>query len=227
LIIAYRTNGAVNFRDLTTDKEIISAIQATDCIEIGDRFYVRQVDHLLEVVFIENGATVRIARSVVAGISRNSTKFFDGVVLQSMLGAYYASIVSAPGVCHQVRLAELDRYRIIDARLESTVLILHAAKGGKYDRLIFRFSKTFDSYDLRVTADITPTEVNFTVLDNGTVLLINENDELEIFSCTQGALGVRTLVDQVLAGGVKLFSKGNQAMFSRWNKLFSFKMRTA
>jgi hypothetical protein len=105
------------------------------------------------------------------------------------------------------------------------VLIVLGNNSGTYDRLIFRFSKAFDSYDLRVSTDVTLTGINFTVLDNGTVLHLTDNDELEVFPGIKGATAARTLVDPSLAGGIKLFSKGNQALFARGNKLYAFTMR--
>jgi hypothetical protein len=226
VVVAYFKNGSVSFRDLTAAKEIETDLEATNVMQSGERFYVQQRESLLEIAFVEMAGTLRLSSMVVANVNQHSTRLFDGVLFQNLLGACYASVIPTSGTCYQIRLPELDKYRIIDARIERNVLILLGNNGGNYDRLIFRFSKAFDSYDLRVSADVTLTGINFTVLDNGTVLHLTDNDELEVFPCVKGATAIRTLVDQALAGGIRLFSKGNQALFARGNKLYAFTMRT-
>ncbi len=226
MIVAYYEHGSVHFRDLTAAKEIETDLEATNVMQIGGRVYVQQRGSLLEIAFAELAGTLRLSSMVVANVNQHSTRLFDGVLFQNLLGACYASVIPTPGTCYQIRLPELDKYRIIDARIERGVLVVLGNIGGNYDRLIFRFSKAFDSYDLRVSTDVTLTGINFTVLDNGTVLHLTDNDELELFPAVKGATTIRTLVDQTLAGGIKLFNKGNQALFARGNKLYAFAMRT-
>jgi len=226
VVVAYYENRLIHFRDLTAAKDITTDIEATSFMQSGGRFYVQQRGSLLEIAFAEMAGTLRLSSMVVANVNQHSTRLFDGVLLQNLLGACYASVIPAPGTCYQIRLPELDKYRIIDARIERGVLVVLGNIGGNYDRLIFRFSKAFDSYDLRVSTDVTLTGINFTVLDNGTVLHLTDNDELELFPAVKGATTFRTMVDQTLAGGIKLFNKGNQALFARGNKLYAFAMRT-
>ena len=225
MIVAYHQNGTVLFQDLTAVKDIETNLEATGFMQSGGRFYVQQRDSLLEITFTEIAGQLLLSSTVVANLNRHSTQLFDGILFQSLLGASFASVIPSPGTCYQIRLPELDRYRIIDARLEKGVLIVIGNNGGIYDRLIFRFSKAFDSYDLRVSTDVTLTGINFTVLDNGTVLHLTDNDELEVFAGAKGSAAARILVDKALAGGIKLFHKGNQALFARGNRLYAFTMR--
>jgi len=67
----------------------------------------------------------------------NAPQLFEGVTLQSLLGAWYASLSTGPGRCHQVRLAELDGAQVLDAKLQGGVLMVIAARVGRYEKLIF------------------------------------------------------------------------------------------
>ncbi len=111
---------------------------------------------------------------------------FDGVAIQNLLGANYASIPIAGGGCHQVRLAELDQAQIVNAKLYRRVLMVVVATAGRYDKYVFRFAKDFGSYDLRRIVDVATTDIEFTVLDTGVVLHLTDDDRLEIFSRCEG-----------------------------------------
>ena len=57
-----------------------------------------------------------------------------------------------------MRLAELDRAQIVNAKLERNVLIAVVASGGRYDKYVFRFAKDFSSHDVRMLADVAATD---------------------------------------------------------------------
>jgi hypothetical protein len=155
----------------------------------------------------------------------NSARLFEGVAMQSLLGAYYASVLRPPGACHQVRLRELDGYHILDARLGGRVLVVIGATGGRYDRLVFRFAEDFADYDVRVARDVTSANINFTVLDGGVVLLLNDEDKLEVFSEERGSARLSLLADPSVRGDVRLFSAGPRALFARADKLYRLSLR--
>ena len=154
-----------------------------------------------------------------------STRMFEGVVIQNLLGTYYASVLPAPGACHQIRLRELDGYRIIDARLYRQVLVVIGNKEGRYDKLIFRFLEDFSDYDVRLAPDIALTNINFTVLESGVALHLNDEDELEIFPQIKGSTKIKVISDPAILGDVKLFAKGSQALIARAHKLYRLRMQ--
>ena len=154
-----------------------------------------------------------------------STRMFEGLAVQSLLGTHYASIFPAPGVCHQVRLAELDGYQVLDARLCRNVLVAVGARGGRYDRLIFRFADDFGSYDSRVVPDVSSTDINFTVLDTGVVLQLTDEGALDLFSRRKGEPDVRTFPEPGIGADARLFHAAAQAYAARGPKLYKFTMR--
>jgi hypothetical protein len=149
---------------------------------------------------------------------------FEGLGIQNLLGANYASIPPEPGTCHQVHLLELDGYQTLEAKLDRRVLMVVGTKEGRYDKLIFRFAADFSSYDLRVVPECSSTNINFTVLDSGVVLHMTDEDDLEIFSLKDAA-NIRVVRDPALQGDVRLFHVGAQALIARGSTLYRIKMR--
>jgi hypothetical protein len=154
-----------------------------------------------------------------------STRLFDGLAIQNLLGTHYASILPSPGVCHQIRLPELDGYQLLDARLYRNVLMVAATRGGRYDKLVFRFADDFGDYDLRAVPDVSSTEINFTVLDSGVVLHVTDEGALEVFSRLKGSADVKTFQDASVGGDARLFHTGRQALIARGSKLYKITMR--
>ena len=145
--------------------------------------------------------------------------------MQNLLGALYASLLPRAGACHQHRLQELDGYQIVDAKCSANVLVVVGARGGTYDKFIFRFDDEFQDYDVRSVTDIPFAGINFVVLDNGLCLHLNERDELEIFSRRHGAAELKVIADPALTSDCKLSHDGAQALFFKDNKLFKISMR--
>jgi hypothetical protein len=145
--------------------------------------------------------------------------------VQCLLGAWYAALLPRSGACYQVRVAELDGYAVVEAKYENNVLVAVATQGGRYDRFVFRFADNYREYDVRVARDVVYTGINFTVLDTGVCLLLNEADELEVFSNRRGAPDVKVIADPTLGGDARLFHDGATAMFARDGRIFRFRLK--
>lgn len=225
LITAFMGNGQVRFRDLTNGQELATTVAGEEIMLSNGRFYLKQRETLCEVEFIELAQKTLPGVKTVGSVMMKATRMFEGVAMQSLLGACYANIISAPGVCHQIRLRELDRYEIVEAKLCNQVLIVIGAHAGQYDRLVFRFTEDFSDCDVRLTSDVMLTSINFTVLDSGIVLHLTDEDELEVFSQLKGSNKVKVIHDPALQSDAKLFHTGTQALIARGNKLYKLKMR--
>ena len=97
--------------------------------------YVKQRENIVGIEFLELARQTLLTVKIVASVMMKSTSLFDGLAIQNLLGASYAAIPTAPGICHQVRLAELDAYQLIDARLIKNVAVVVGTKSGIYDKL--------------------------------------------------------------------------------------------
>jgi hypothetical protein len=131
----------------------------------------------------------------------------------------------APGLCRQVRLPELDGYRVADARLDRNVLMIVGARAGRRDKFVVRFAEDFRAYDARLLPDVSSAGINFTVLDGGPVLHLTDEDALEVFPRRAGSTGIRVVRDAAVGGDARLFRAGAQALLARGPKLYRFSMR--
>lgn len=225
LVAAYVEDGAPRLRDLNDGRDLPLSIGCEEMALCGGRLYVKQGEQVFAVEFLELGKKISPGVRGAANVMMKSTRMFEGLAVQNMLGTYYASLFPAPGVCYQVRLPELDGYQLLDARLCRNVLLAVGARGGRYDRFVFRFADDFDSYDVRVVGDVSSTDINFTVLDTGVVLHLDEEGALELFSRRAGAQEVQTFEESGVGADARLFHTGAQAYVARGPKLYKFTMR--
>jgi len=224
LIAAYHDGAQVRFRDLTTDGFIETGIQGEEVMLSSGQLYIKQHEHIFAIDFVELTNKTLLSLRAVANAMINSTRMFDGVAIQSLLGAYYASIPGADGRCHQVRLSDLDGARIINAKLYRNVLVVIFTTRGRYDKYIYRFAKDFSSYDVRVLPDVTTPEIEFTVLDTGVVIHLIDDNKLEIFSNAKDSIKISVVEDEALKDDLKLFHTGKQALMAKGRKLYKFKL---
>jgi hypothetical protein len=225
LVAAYMDGGAPRLRDLTAGRDLPLSIAVEEMAVSGGGLYVKQGENVFAVEFLELGGDILPGVRAAASVMIKSTRLFEGVAIQNLLGTHYASLLPAPGVCHQVKLPELDGYQLLDARLCRNVLLAVGARGGRYDRLVFRFADDFGSYDSRVVPDVSSTDINFTVLDSGVVLHLTDEGALELFSRRSGSREFRAFQDPGVGADARLFHTGAQAYVARGPKLYKFTMR--
>lgn len=226
VIAAFSDASGLRFRDLTTDRDIVTEIKGEEVTVSDGQLFIKHAENIFAIDFIELPQKMLLGVRAIANVMMRSTQMFDGVAIQNLLGANYASILMPAGASYQVRLPELDGKQILDAKLERNVLMIVVAGGGRYDKIIYRFSKHFSTHDVRVISEIESTEIDFTVLDSGVILHLVDENKLELFSSTVGSTNVRTLSDAALEGDVRLFHRGTQALLARGNKLYRIKLQS-
>lgn len=187
-------------------------LSAEQMMAYDSRLYAKSGDGIYEVRFVEFGGKLTANLFRVANTMEQATQLYAGVALQNVLGTCYATIFPKSGMSHQLRLRELEGMRVIDAKYMSQVLVVIAEHGGKYARLVFRFAAGFQDYDLRSTTMDTVDDVNFTVLDNGLVLLMTEQDELECFTNRRDSTTFKVIADPALDRTFRLFKDGQRAL---------------
>jgi len=224
LIAAYHDGTQLKFHNLTMSQPIETQIKGEEVMLSHGQLYIKQHEHIFAIDFVELPNNTLLGLRSVANVMINSTRMFDGVAIQNLLGAHYASIANVGGGCHQVRLAELDRAQIVDAKLYRNVLVVLVTNAGRYDKYIFRFAKDFGSYDVRILPDVTTADIEFTVLDTGVVLHLIDDDKLEIFSNAKDSMKISVVEDEALKGDLKLFHIGKQALMAKGRTLYKFKL---
>ena len=86
----------------------------------------------------------------------------------------------------------------------------------KYDTAMVRFDIDYNPTDVKMVADTTD-DIEFTVLNNGTVAQIPEDGKLEIFSLKGGI--VREIHDNSILSDWRLCTDGNKVLAVDGTKL--------
>jgi len=173
-VVAKLKNDLLAFYNLS-GKEF-ARISATDMTTRNNIIYSVNGDQLYENTFkVRNGRDIHEFRAV-CNIMPNSSRVFDGVILQTMLKKQFAVIPYEKGKCSIINLKELSGSMVIDAKCERNILVILAAKDGLYHRYIFTFDEKYKTYTYSLEEDVVMTDVNFTVLPNGLAVMATESN---------------------------------------------------
>ena len=211
--------------DVTENKELNCTIAAEEIMDFNGRVFVKNKSTILEIDFVEFPNNIQITGVVIANVLENSSSFFEGGVIQNILGSYIVSLFPERNTHYQLKIDELNEYKIIEAKYDNKVLIVIGSKKGKYDKFIFRFDENYSSYTLRKVSNVPYMGINFIVLDNGITVHINEQEEIEIFSNKKDSTHVKVINSDIINGDMKLYKDGVQVLFSKGKKLYRFKMK--
>lgn len=226
-VAAWLDSGKVMMQNLDTQLPIRCDLSGKNLMACEGRLYVQGQQDVSEVTFIEAGSNPIAAASAVASIMPNATDMYQGVVVQDMLGATMVSVFPKAGHHRQFKMAELNGYRVTEAKYEGNVLMIvgiHKAD-GHYNRFVFRFANDWQSYDCRVVENITPTGLNFTVADTGICVCINEEDHVEIIRNRKDDTKVTVIDDPDIKGDMRLCHSGAQIRLAYGNKIYNFSMK--
>lgn len=219
-------NGQVTFYDLNRKTQEVLSFSANEMAKSGPNFYVRNGNMVLEVEFAEMPQkTIVTASTLVADVLELASRLYEGCVIQSMLGAAYVSLFPESKTGCQVRIPELDKYRIHDAKFDGGVLMVAGSKNGRYDRLVFRFDPSHTSYDLRVIEGVAPTGLNFITLAQGICVCLTEEEKIEAFSARKDKAGVKVVDDPALGNDMRLLKIKGKAGFERAGKLAQISLK--
>ncbi len=226
VVVADSRNGWLDLRDLLLNKPVELNMRADAIMSHDGRIYFKSGEHINEVALMEMpDGSLRASARQVANVMPSATRLFDGMAVQDMLGAWYASVFPLPGKSHQFHLKELDGWRMVDAKYDNGVLMVVGAKGGKYDRWVFVLQPDFSGYMCREhLKDIAYTGLNFVVLETGVCAHIDEQERLVLFANKPGT-GGKMVDDPVLTSAMKLYRCGSNVLFAQGAKLYRISTR--
>lgn len=177
--------------------------------------YSTLAGNLFEHKFVKLNNKLVARTRAVQNISELSSKVYDGVVVQDLLGTIWLTIPFKSGACITKQVNELKGYRVIEAKAEANVCIIVAERGGQYDRFVLMFNDDFSRYNIRLHADVNYNGINFTVTSAGVVVLMTDDDEIQIFRDVNSA---KVIPNPPFNAGMKLFTH-NGTNFINGNSL--------
>ena len=224
-VVFSRTGNALSLYDITRRVEIPFTSSVDDLMFYDGRAYFKASDKVYEIILSDLGSQIIATTQVVANTLQHASKLYTGVLIQDLLGAAHVAIFPNAGQARQIRIPELDGYRIVDARYDRGVLMVVRVKGTQYDRLVVRFDQSFQKYDIREVLGITHTGLNFITLENGICVALAEEDRLEVFKAKKGHTTLKVIEDPMLTGDMILHTEGGKVLFTRGSKLYGMAMK--
>ena len=199
-----------------------------DSIMVADnRLYIKSAGQVIEVSLFAGGKNFIAVGKEVAAVLPNASALYKGCIIQNMLGSIYCSFFPSSGKSYQVKIPELDDYKILNALFENQVLIVSGfnRKSKKYDKLVFRFDLIFKNYDCRVLLDINEFEIDFVVLDTGIVVHMFECGKIELFKNILNNTVVKILEDNLFDNTI-LAKNNNNLLLIKNDQIYIAKMHT-
>ena len=229
LVLVWSEYGKLKIKNLDNGADIPLDLTVLDIMATDGRVYVRGTSKMLELI-LNDGTNYIVASTWSSGTTmEHASKVYPGCVVQSLLDATYVTVYPKSRMFPQLRMKELEGYVITDAHFNGGVLMVVGNKKGVSDRFVFRFSGDYTSYDVQKILDITPAGLNFITLDRGNgnriCVNLNENEELEIFSCAKDAQGMKIIKDPTLSGDMLLVPLQGGVGFARNGSIYKLTMK--
>lgn len=222
-------DGSLIIKSLRNGQEIKSNIwkerpKASQVMSYKGRFYYALENYIYEIQYHGSEFNPHLSSVAVANILSQSAKIYPGCVVQNLLGTCYVSTFPESQTHYQYKIEDFKGYRLIDAKFENNILMLVGEKQGIYTRFIYTLQGDTNSpTQSRKVEDISYSGLNFTVLDNGICVLLNEQEQIEIFH-QKNLTQIKVIEDKEIHGAMRLFNAENSVLFSVQNKLFSMTM---
>lgn len=205
------------------NKQKIDERLVSDVLVKDNKIFVIINNKLFKIQFNNiNGKIVKIMKSV-ANVLELSSKMFDGVIYQNLLNTCHLTLIYEE-FCITKHIKELDRYRILDMKMEKHICIVNAEKKSKYYRfiLIFDFSNPSNiTYKLRKIDDVQYDSINFTVKNDVCIYLTDEN-KIEIFIDHQKR---KIIENSPIDSSMTLFNLSNKIYFVDRNVVYNISMK--
>lgn len=193
-----------------------------------NKLYIINNGMIIPFKLNEFGATANLSTSITWSFPKLSSRVFDGVISSVMFGQnflYIPVVKNGVDMCIIKHIQEFDGHRVVYARCEKTVCVVITFHNSNYFRWFIKLDDIFDRYDIRCEADINYPYINFTVLDNGVCVSMNEDAELEIFHSSTKNLDIKKIISGDLNNKMILVNNGIQVMYYTKNKLFKISMK--
>lgn len=221
VIVGSLSDTTVTFIELNR-KRIVGTISSNDIFVRNNCIYtVSSKGKLIENSFSSIGDKVIHRILEIENVSVNTTKIFEGCVIQDLLGKIFLVVPLKKGSCKSMYLPQLDGYRVLTAKSERHISIIIAEKSGKFDKFVVVFKKD-NEIDVRKIEDVTYNTINMTVMENGLCLHLVNDNELELFSDNRT---ITVLPDPPLDATMKLFNTPSGVFFINGNTIHHIKKK--
>ncbi|MCP4651158.1 MAG: hypothetical protein GY853_13915 [PVC group bacterium] len=122
----------------------------------------------------------------ISTVAYNSSKIYQGVILQDIFGKYTATIPYELDKCSNIKIHELDNTIIVDANRQGKWLFVVYKKDTKTNCLIANLKNNYTQYECSIIENVDFLSVNMLVKKNDVVVFNSEDCKLELFADLRG-----------------------------------------
>lgn len=187
-----------------------------------NQLYLLYQDRLTAIRLHDSGRKLLTAPGNSWSVMHKARQPLDGALYQNLLGADYLLLPDGKG-CTASPVKELHGYKLLHGKHDGGAVMLTAFRDGRYDRLLLRYDEHYQHYRLRIDEDAGAQEANFCTLDNGLIIHIPHDGELEILP--RHGEQRKVVQDSAIHAAMQLAHDGTQVLFHRDNRLYHLTMR--
>ena len=199
-----------------TKASIQVIVRANRVFETEGRLYTVSGSIVSELIFNELASELRVTAKQVGNVADlQTTRVYQGCVVQNLLGKYLLSIFPESGKCQQYHLEELGGRQILGAKYERGVLCVMSEQSGCYELWMYRFSGAKQDATL-VSTDFG--DVNFCVTDRGACVLSTPDGSIKILMNSPGSAYSKTIKNPIpdstlFSDGSKVFAAEEKILY--------------
>jgi len=220
----YEESGSLVALNHVTQKEVYrEPMNISGLMSYNNRIYIKNGPNVLRASFLELPDKTVVTTKVAARVLENSSIMYDGVVIQDVLGTYYASVFPELESHYQLKLEELAGYKVVNARFDHRLLGVVAVKDGVYSKFLFMFRDNFTKRNLRIKEDITVHDLNFVCLDNGVCVHVNDSEKLELFHINSP--DIKEISSDSVSSETALYKNGLDVLLTQDRFLYKIKTK--
>jgi len=186
--------------------ELKLLLKVSRVVSYENRMFLVNGGRLTEIILTDLGNRQLLGLGQSWNVMEYSTKWFDGLGIQDVLGSTYLTLPFGDKSCASFRVPELDGIVPIDAIAgHRFVTILGMNRNGEYVKAELYLSEDYTNYKYWGTITDNP-ELNITILPKGVCAMIVKDGELTIFVPSNS--NINKVVDGQLVGA-KLYRWDN------------------
>ena len=224
-VLAGRDGDRLWLVDLDSGRRLPVDLRADAVRGYDGRILVRSRARIVEVMLSEVGGGLIASGRPVARVLPMATRLFEGAVIQSVLGACWATLFPRRGAAVPVRLSALDGLQVVEARYDGGVLMALARRGGRWERWVFRFDARCGAFDQRVVEGAAHAGLNFVTLDTGVCVALTGDERLELFASQVNSSALEVVEDPSLGGDMRLRRREGRVVFLRGDEVWSMALQ--
>lgn len=208
--------GFLTFKNLNTGQKEISNFKSEKFFIIDNELYNKYEDFVCHIKLNKTPVKLLISVNNQWNVMRYSSKIFDGVIYENILGKCWFFIpVYQKNWGVTIGIKELDDYKIIDCVMKKNILIVIGKNKNDLKKFIIKFNAKFNEYksfSIKDNIDV----INFVVLDNG-IVVNAEEDKIEIFDSNFEKDKTKYVDGDIM--NMSLINKGNDVMIIENKKI--------